>query len=228
MERRLPSQYTGWETHEPAMRRLSVPELVMEIQDGAPDRRLAALSVIDLTDVAQSTIEDWVRTLPDAEANELAGAIPALRTQSDCDEEMRWMRIARMGHEYRRLPTFLVMLMSTLEALEAKSCPQVQDAWDETATWLGRTFDRLVSENDDEALEDLSLFVFECYLDRGPMFEQFCKLLARHESFAWSVSANPSLLLGELPESRQRTALLEAERGGGLPFQDSWAALRGR
>ena len=68
MERRLPREYSGWQEHEPAFRRMTTPELVQEIQDGSPERRLAALSVIDLADVAPSTIEDWIRTLPDAEA----------------------------------------------------------------------------------------------------------------------------------------------------------------
>ena len=198
----------------------------MEIQDGSPDRRLAALSVIDLADVAQSTIEDWVRTLPDAEANELAGAIPAQRHHADCSEEMRWMRVARLGYEHRRLPTFLVMLMSSLEAVESKGCPEAAQAWTETAGWLGATYDRLVANTADDCIDDLSLFVFECYLDREPLFQEFCQLIRRHGALAWDVSANPSLLLGALPESRQRAALIEAERGGGLPFAESWAALR--
>ncbi len=61
MERRLPPEYAGWQGHEPALRRMSTPELVAEIQDGPPDRRLAALSVIDLAGVDQRVIEDWVR-----------------------------------------------------------------------------------------------------------------------------------------------------------------------
>src|SRR5438552_18120178 len=62
MERRLPPEYAGWQKNEAAFRRLRTPELVVEIQDGSPDRRLAALSVIDLAEVAQSTVEDWIRT----------------------------------------------------------------------------------------------------------------------------------------------------------------------
>ena len=113
MERRLPAEYTGWQDHESAFRRMTTPELVHEIQDGSPERRLAALSVIDLSEVAPPTIEDWIRTLPDAEANELAGAIPAQRPHASCEEDVRWVDVARLGYEQRRLPTFLVMLFSS-------------------------------------------------------------------------------------------------------------------
>jgi len=92
MERRLPEQYAGWQVHEPALRRMTTPELVVEIQDGPPDRRLAALSVIDLGAVEPRIVEDWIRTLPDAEANELAGAIPAQRPHGTCAEDARWSR----------------------------------------------------------------------------------------------------------------------------------------
>ncbi len=198
----------------------------MEIQDGSPDRRLAALSVIDLAEVAQPTVEDWVRTLPEPEANELAGAIPAQRPQADCVEEMRWVALARLGYERRGLPTFLVMLMSTLEALDAKRCPEAASAWADTAEWLGRAYDRLSISEDQDGLDDLSLFVFETYLDRRPLFDEFCALMERHEDLAWSVSSSPALLLGGLPEGQQREALKAAERGGGLPFEDSWPSLQ--
>ncbi|MBI2765337.1 MAG: hypothetical protein HYX53_05410 [Chloroflexi bacterium] len=227
MERRLPAQYTGWQEHEPALRRLSTPELVLEIQDGPPARRIAALSVIDLSDVEPQTIEDWIRTLPDPEANELAGAIPAQRPNAGCHEDLRWVEVARLGYERRRLPTFLVMLFSSLEALESRGCAEAPAAWERISDWLGDVYDRAAARDDEEALEDISLFVFENYLTRDAMFEAFCGLLVRHERLALLVSTNPSLLLGDLPEAKQRAALEEAGRSGGLPFRDSWEALNG-
>lgn len=106
MERRIPPEYTGWQEFESAFRRLSTPELVTEVQDGSPERRLAALSVIDLAEVAPTTIEDWIRTLPDTEANELAGAIPSSARPFLRAEDVRWVDVARMGYEERRLPRF--------------------------------------------------------------------------------------------------------------------------
>src|SRR5688500_20129497 len=97
-QRRLPPEYSGWQKHEAAFRRLSTPELVQEVQDGSPERRLAALSVIDLAEVSLPTIEDWIRTLPDAEANELAGAIPVQRPQigrASCRERVASARARR-------------------------------------------------------------------------------------------------------------------------------------
>jgi hypothetical protein len=205
---------------------MSTPDLVHEIQDGAPDRRLAALSVIDLADVEPKTIEDWVRTLPDVEANELAGAIPAQRPHAGCSEDLRWVRVARLGYERRRLPTFLVMLLSSLEAMEARGCGETPGTWEEIADWLGDLYDRLAERGDEEALHDMSLFVFENYLDRDAIFEAFCGLIVRHESLAREVSANPSQLLTPLPELRQRAVLEEAARSGGLPFRESWKTLR--
>lgn len=225
MERRLPAEYAGWRTHEAALRRMTTPELVVEVQDGPPERRLAALSVIDLSEVEPSTIEDWIRTLPDPEANELAGAIPAQRPQAGCHEDLRWVQVARLGYERRRLPTFLVMLFSSLEAMEGRGCGETAMAWETIADWLGDLYDRLAAGNDDEALEDISLFVFENYLDRDAVFEAFCGLVARHERLARAVSVDPATLLGALPESRQRAVLEEAARSGGRPFRESWAAL---
>lgn len=199
----------------------------MEVQDGPPHRRLAALSVIDLTEVAPQTIEDWIRALPDAEANELAGAIPAQRPHASCGEDLRWVEVARLGFERRRLPTFLVMLFSSLEALEARRCAEAPVAWERVADWLGELYDRLTDGEDYESLEDISLFAFENYLDRDALFETFCSLVARHPALALKVSANPGRLLGGLTEPRQRTVLEEAARGGGLPVRDSWAALQG-
>src|SRR5690349_9689889 len=107
MARRLPPQYEGWEALDRDLRSRPTPELIHEIQDGPPQRRLAALSVIDLDDVAPDTIEDWLRTLPDVEANELAGAIPALRPSLTCHDGLRWVNVACRAYERRRLPTFL-------------------------------------------------------------------------------------------------------------------------
>ena len=225
MDRRLPPQYTGYESHQTALRRLSASELVAEIQDGPPDRRLAALSVIDLSAVDQAQIEDWIRVLPDAEVNELAGAIPAQRPRSSCDDERRWVEVARTGYGKRRLPTFLVMLFSSLEALESRECAGADAAWVRVAEWLRGVYDELVVADDQRSMDDLSLFVFENYLDRAAIFEAFCGLLRSHRDLALRVSANPSLLLAELPSERQRFALQQAEAGGGLPLEESWAAL---
>lgn len=227
MDRRLPLEYTGWQEHESALRRMTTPELIQEIQDGPPQRRLAALSVIDLADVEQSIIADWIRTLPDAEANELAGAIPVQRPHASCEDDLRWVEIARMGYERRHLPTFLVMLFSSLEAMEARHCPQSEKAWEHTAEWLGDVYDRLAGARETEALDDVSLFVFENYLDRPAIFEAFCGILVRQSELARRVSTNPSLLLADLDEPGQRRALHEAEAGGGLPFAHSWALLKG-
>ena len=227
MERRLPPHYQGWQSHEQALRKMSTPELIAEVQDGPPDRRLAALSVIGLSEVDQSQIEDWIRVLPDPEVNELAGAIPAQRVHSSCDDDLRWVEVARLGYERRHLPTFLVMLFSSLEALEARECPGTGKAWGQIGDWLGEVYDQLSGSGDEESLDDISLFVFENYLDRDAIYDAFCEAVVRHEDLAKKVSANPSLLLSELPEQKQRHALQEAETGGGLPLKESWAALRG-
>lgn len=225
MERRLPPEYAGWQEHESALRRMTTPELVQEIQDGPPDRRLAALSVIDLADVDVSTVRDWIRTLPDAEANELAGAIPAQRPHATCEDDLRWVRVAQAGYESRHLPTFLVMLFSSLEAMETRQCPQSSQAWDQVGEWLGDVYDRLTDAQDGESLDDISLFVFENYLAREPIFEAFCGLLVRQQDLARRVSTNPSFLLADLDSDRRRKALMEAEAGGGLPFNESWRLL---
>ena len=227
VERRLPKHYEGYQQYEAPFRRLSAAELVAEIQDGPPERRLAALSVIDLREVEMSQIEDWIRVLPDAEVNELAGAIPSQRPHSTCADEVRWAEVARMGYGKRRLPTFLVMLFSSLEALESRECPGSQGAWDGVGEWLGTVYDDLVRAGDHASIDDISLFVFENYLDRPAIFDAFCAAVARHEELAKRVSANPSLLLAELPPDSQRFALQQAESAGGLAFEESWAALHG-
>lgn len=227
MERRLPPQYDGWQQHEAAFRRLSTPELIAEVQDGSPDRRLAALSVIDLAEVAPQIIEDWIRALSDAEANELAGAIPAQRAHSSCKDDLRWVEVARLGYEKRRLPTFLVMLFSSLEALDSRHCPEAPGAWEAIGDWLGEMYDTLIKAHDLESMEDISLFVFENYLDRDAIFDSFCGMVVRHEELAQRVSTNPSLLLLDLPREKQRLVLEEAAANGGRPFKESWAALNG-
>lgn len=227
MERRLPEEYDGWQQHEGEMRRMTTPELVAEVQDGPPDRRLAALSVINLASVEPSIVRDWVRTLPDAEANELAGAIPVLSPDGSCEDDARWSALAREGFEVRRLPTFLVVLTAALEAMESRGCDGAAAAWEATADWLGELVDRLAAEGDDDALDDVSLFIFENYLDRDAIFEAFCGIIVRHEWFARQVSINPSVYLGRLPADRQRRALLEASQAGGLPFDLAWANLTG-
>jgi hypothetical protein len=40
------------------------------------------------------------------------------------------------------------------------------------------------------------------------------------------LTANPTLFLGGLPEARQRYALEEASRGGGLPLAETWPRLK--
>ncbi|GIW12813.1 MAG: hypothetical protein KatS3mg062_0252 [Tepidiforma sp.] len=225
MERRLPPQYEGWQAHEPHMRRMTTPELVSEIQDGPPDRRLAALSVIDLASVDPAIVRDWVRILPDAEANELAGAIPVLSPEGSCEEDARWCALARDAYQARRLPTFLVVLMASLEAMESRGCASASAEWERTADWLGAVVDTLASEGDEDALDDISLFVFENYLDREAVFEAFCGIIVRHEWFARQVSANPSVYLARLPEEQKRRALLEASQAGGLPFETAWRIL---
>jgi hypothetical protein len=227
MTRRIPQEYLGWEALQAGFRRLSTPELIAEVQDGAPAKRLAALSVINLHEVPQATVEDWIGTLPDAEANELAGAIPVQRGDANCHEGSRWVEVAVLGYERRRLPTFLVMLFSTLEALEARRCAEAAGAWERVADWLGVAYDRLVVAGDHESLADLSLFVFENYLDRAAVFEAFCGLIARHQALAMTVSLDPRHLLRELPEAQQRFALREAELAGGLPLAVSWRSLAG-
>ena len=227
VERRLPPQYTGWEGQRAALRRKRTAELILDVQDGPPERRLAALSVIDLGEVPVATIEDWIATLPETEANELAGAIPVRRAYSTCTDEVRWARVARAGFARRRLPTFLVMLFHALEALEARGCAESPIAWEETGDWLGETYAGLSAKGDHVALEDITLFVFENYLDRDAIFETFCSLAANDRALALKVSANPTLFLGSLERARQQVALQEAERGGGLPAREAWKRLQG-
>jgi hypothetical protein len=226
MERRLPAEYTGWQAHEAAFRRLSTPELVHEIQDGSPERRLAALSVIDLSGVEPSTIEDWIRTLPDAEANELAGAIPVQRPHSSCQEDARWVEVARLGFEHRRLPTFLVMLFSSLEALDSRNCSEAPGEWERVGDWLGDVYDRIVQSGDEDARADIGLFVFENYLRQPAIFEAFCGMIVRNEALAMEVSTNPALYLSQLDEAQQRLALEEAAANGGVSFHQAWEALQ--
>lgn len=225
MKRRLPPEYHGWEKHDSEMRRMTTPELVAEIQDGPPDRRLAAMSVVDLADVATETIRDWVRTLPDPEANELAGAIPAQRPAATPAEELRWIEVARFGYERRRLPTFLVMLFSSLEAVESKDAEIGAEAWEITGRWLREMYEDLAREADQDSIDDLMLFVFENYLDREAVLASLEQISEKHPDLALRVSTNPSMLLTGLSPDQQRRALAAAERGGGLSLQESWRLL---
>lgn len=225
VERILPAEYQGWGAHEQALRRLSTPELIEEILDGPPDRRLAAISVIDLADVPRATIEDWIRTLPDPEANELAGAIPAQRVHASVAEDQRWVDLSRLGYEFRRLPTFLVMLLSSVEAVEAKDLTEAMILWDDLAPWVAGIYREATAAEDNDVREDLLLFVFENYLDRPPLFRAFLELLEGDRELALRVSANPAVFIVGLPLKDQRECLEAAERGGGLDFNVAWQAL---
>jgi hypothetical protein len=227
MERILPPQYRGWQELAPGLRRRTTTELIAEVQDGSPERRLAALSVVDLAEVPHSVTEDWIRTLPDVEANELAGAIPIQRAHASCRDELRWLEVARLGYERRRLPTFLVVLFTALESMEERHCAEVHGAWQQIAGWLGSIYDHLVTSDDEEALDDISLFVFENYLDRDALFDAFCGMVVRHRDLAVRVSTDPGLLLPALPAHKQRLVLQEAAANGGRPFRESWATLNG-
>ncbi len=225
VSRNLPPEYDGWEELEPEMRRLSVPELVVEIQDGSPERRLAAMAVIDLADVAEETIRDWVRALPAAEANELAGAIPAQRAHALVEDDLRWVALARFGYERRKLPTFLVMLTASLESVEAKDEQAASDAWHETGAWLLRLYRSLRKTHDSESMQDISLFLFESHLSREPLFEAFRQLVEEDRVLARAISSNPGIMLIDLAPEMQRRALEAAERAGGLPLAQSWKLL---
>ena len=225
MGRTLPVAYAGWQEHRAELKVWPTAQLVREVQDGPPARRMAALSVIHVTDLSQELLEDWVRTLPEPEANELLGAITARQANSSCRDALRWAAAGRLGYERRRLPTFLVMLFRSLEALESSACAECSSAWEVTADWLVRVYDSFVAVDGGRELEDISLFVFENYLDRAPVFEAFCSILARHPELALAVSSDPGATLALLPEAQQRAALLEAALGGGLPLAESWRRL---
>ncbi len=225
MDRLLPPEYEGWERHESELRRMTTAELIQEIQDGPPDRRLAALAVIDLAEVPLPLIEDWLRILPDPEVNELAGAIPVQRPHASAQEEAKWVEVARQGYERRRLATFLVMLGSALEGLEAKDADLAAETWNVIAGWLENLYDRLALAGDVESLADIELFLFENYLDRRPLLEVFVRLVERHERLALRVSTDPAVYLANVSEQGRRRVLEAAERGGGLEFAESWAIL---
>jgi hypothetical protein len=170
-------------------------------------------------------VVDWIRTLPDAEANELAGAIPAQRVHASVEDDLRWLNLARLGYERRKLPTFLVMLFSSLEAVEAKDADTATRVWDAIAVWSGDMYRRVAASQDGEAVDDLLLFVFENYLDRDALFTVFAELLREDQDLALRVSANPALFLAGLPLDRQQVCLDAAAQNGGLPFDVSWKAL---
>lgn len=225
MQRNLPPEYAGWDTQHSDLRDLSTLQLIEEIQDGPPDRRLAAIAAIDLEDVPDPTIADWIRTLPDPEANELAGAMPAQRPHASPEADARWMKLARLGYEQRRLPTFLVVLFASVEALETRD-PQTADAlWADIAPWASDGYRRFAAEGDDVAIDDLLLFVFEAYMDRPRLFEAFVELVAEHAELATRISANPALFLAGLPLEQQRRCLEAAAERGDIPFDIAWQAL---
>jgi len=118
------------------------------------------------------------------------------------------------------------MLFSSLEALDARGCPEGAAEWERIGDWLGDIYDRIVAGGEDEARDDISLFVFENYLAHAAIFEAFCGMIVRHEPLAREVSANPAQYLASLDEARQRFALEEAAANGGLPFETAWSALR--
>ena len=59
MGRTLPSIYDGWQAERAELRLLPTAALVREVQDGPPARRMAALSVIHVTELPQELLEDW-------------------------------------------------------------------------------------------------------------------------------------------------------------------------
>ena len=204
---------------------MTTPELIEEILDGPPDRRVAAISVIDLDEVPQPMVEDWIRTLPNTEAHELAGAIPAQRYHATTEEDLRWVRTARLGYERRRLATFLVMLFSSVEAIESKDPVASATLWTELAPWVAAQYRAGAAANDEDLKEDLGLFVLENYLDRPAMLTAFIELVGTDPDLALRVSANPGLYLTGVPLDRQRETLMAAEAGGGLPMDKAWRAL---
>lgn len=225
MDRLLAPEYAGWQRHEPELRRMSTAELICEIQDGPPDRRLAALAVIDLAEVPLQIIEEWLRTLPDTEVNELAGAIPVQRSEVSAEDEAKWVEVARQGYERRRIATFLVILGSALEGLEAKDPALASEMWKLIAGWVENLYDRLALVGEVECLADIELFLFENYLNRRPLLDAFVNLVERHERLAMRVSTDPATYLAEVPLDGRRRVLEAAERGGGLEFSESWAIL---
>ncbi len=225
VERKLPPEYAGWDRHKQELRERSTRELIEEVQDGPPDRRLAAISVIDLASVPEEVLTDWVRTLPDPEANELAGAIPAQRPHASVEADMHWIKMSRFGYEKRRLPTFLVTLLQSVEAVEAKAPASAGSIWSDLGPWAADGYRRFVSEGDDVAIEDLLLFVFENHLDRQPMFDAFVSLVREHEDLATRIAANPALYLAGLSLESQKKCLEAAGESGAIGFDEAWRAL---
>lgn len=204
---------------------MTTPELIEEILDGPPDRRVAAISVIDLGEVPQDMVEDWIRTLPDTEAHELAGAIPAQRYHATVEDDLRWVRTALLGYERRQLATFLVMLFSSVEAIESKDPAASATLWTELAPWVAAQYRAGSAANNEDIAEDLGLFVFENYLDRPALLTAFIELVREDRELAMRVSANPAVYLTGIPLDRQRETLLAAEEAGGLAMEVSWRAL---
>ena len=137
------------------------------------------------------------------------------------------MEVARLGYERRKLPTFLVMLFSSLEALDARGCPEAGGEWERIGDWLGDMYDRLEAAGDPDALEDISLFVFENYLAQGCDFRIVLRACRPPRVARARSQREPTLLLGGLDEPRQRLVVQEAAANGGVSLASSWAALKG-
>lgn len=217
----LPREYAGWQELEPVFRRLRTPELIEEIQDGGPERRLAALAVIDLADVPLEVVAEWIRALPDVEANELAAAMPVGRLIGSCDEDTCWALLTRAAYDLRRLPAFLAAHFVALEMLEGRRCREAALRWQETAAWLELITAEAIRRADMETLADLTCLAFEPHVSRPPFFAAMERLLRRHRLLALHVSRNPRNLLQGLSPDRRTLLLRAAEAGGGLPAAEA-------
>ncbi|MFN0094038.1 MAG: hypothetical protein ACKVVT_04585 [Dehalococcoidia bacterium] len=227
MPRPFPPAYANWERLVPAMRSLAPADLASEVTSSDPARRMAALAVVDIATTSPGALLEWVRTLPDVEANTIAGAIQVQVEASDCRELLRWAGIARVGYEQRGLATYLVLLFAALEALDRAACHDADDVWAQTAGWVCDRALGMLERGEREAFDDLSLFVFENHLDRAPLFAAFKALLAKRRELALRVSANPGLYLSGLPDTSQREMLDAAEKAGGIPLTEAWKLLHG-
>lgn len=223
--RPLPPEYAGWEALARTLRGQPISALIVAIGGPEPAERLAALTVIDIAGVLPGTLLDWIRTLPDSEANQIAGAVQAAIAGADCREALRWAGFARIGYEQRGLATFLVPLFAALEALEDEGCEERAAAWEGAAGWLCEHGLTLLAREDRAGFDDLSLFAFERYLDRPALFTAFKAMLPTRRELALRVSANPGLYLAGLPERAQREMLEAAEGAGGLPLREAWKLL---
>lgn len=226
MQSVLPEEYTGWEAEAARLRRAPAAEVQATVASGSAPQRLAALAVVDLAAVPRDQVERWLRELAPAEANVVVAGIANL-ARTGCRGARQALDLARRGYEARGLPTLLVTIFDSLVELDRLGCHEAPVLHEAVADWVATQFERLAANENLEALDDFCLFVFESGLDDAALFESFCTLAGRHAVLALKVSANPSLFLGGLPEAKQRAALEECERGGGLPLRESWARLVG-